>query len=114
MTRLVLFAVLSLAMSAAAQNYVSPAVLENARRFTTHAPLPQYSASARARHLEGSGLYLFMCRRMEDQVDSGLSAGRGVQVDGRVHLLSPVAIRPEIAATTHKVKIPMTFSMAPH
>jgi TonB family protein len=78
--------------------------------------MPVYSAAARARHLEGSGLFLLHLRSdgTVESVEVLKSTGQPELDQACVAAYRQWHFRQNIAATVHKVKIPMTFKMDSH
>jgi TonB family protein len=98
-----------------AQGHVlmTPELIEANRKFTTYAPFPQYSASAQAHHLEGSGLFLLHLRSdgSVSRVDVVQSTGHRELDDACISTYRQWRFRQNFAAKAHKVKIPVTFKM---
>jgi TonB family protein len=99
---------------AIAQGHVvmTPALIEANRKFTTYAPFPDYPRSARARHLQGSGMYLLHLRRdgTVERVDVVQSTGHGELDKACISAYKHWRFRENFAAKAHKVKIPVTFA----
>jgi TonB family protein len=99
---------------ALAQGHVvmTPALLEANRKFTTYAPFPDYPASARAHHLQGSGMYLLQVRRdgTLERVDIVQSTGHRELDEACISAYKQWRFRHDFAAKAHKVKIPVTFA----
>lgn len=97
-----------------AQGHVimTPGLLRDTRNLTTYAPFPEYSASARARHLQGSGMFLLRVRNDGSvlRVDVVESTGHRELDDACISAYKQWRFRPEFAAKAPKVKIPVTFA----
>jgi TonB family protein len=97
-----------------AQGHVimTPQLADATRRFTTYAPFPQYSASARAHRLQGSGMFLLHVRNdgTVSRVEVVQSTGHRELDDACISAYSQWRFRKDFAAKAHKVKIPVTFA----
>jgi TonB family protein len=116
MTRLlVALAAIGTATSAAAQ-YISPELAAINRKYTTYSPTPEYSVSARARHLEGSGLFMLHLRPDGSVQYVEVLKGTGQQEldEACVSAYKRWRFRQNIAARAKKLKMPVTFKMDSH
>jgi TonB family protein len=97
-----------------AQGHVimTPQLVDEMRRFTTYAPFPQYSVSARAHHLRGSGWFMLHVRSdgTVERVDVVQSTRHRELDDACISAYMQWRFRKDFAAKTHKVKIPVTFA----
>jgi TonB family protein len=118
MARALLFAIAVMVIGASpplvAQGYVimTPKLSDQIRRFTTYAPFPQYSASARAHRLQGSGLFSLYVKSdgTVSRVEVVQSTGHRELDDACISVYSQWHFRTDFAAKAHKVKIPVTFA----
>src|SRR5262249_60217948 len=98
-----------------AQGHVimTPELLDANRKLTTYAPLPQYPASALARHVEGSGIFLLHLRGdgMVERVDIVQSTSHRDLDEACLSVYRQWRFVPSFAAKVHKVKMPVTFSL---
>ena len=92
----------------------TPEFLEATRKFTAYAPLVQYPPSARAQHLQGSGIYLLHLHSdgTVERVDIVKSTGYRELDDVCVATYKKWRFRQNFVAKTHKVNIPVTFTMS--
>jgi TonB family protein len=108
------FALIVSSLELLAQGHVimTPELTDAMRRFTTYAPFPQYSASARAHHLQGSGWFMLHVRSdgTVERVDVVQSTRHRELDDACISAYRQWRFRKEFAAKAHKVKIPVTFA----
>jgi TonB family protein len=98
-----------------AQGHVimTPQLREANRKFTTHAPFPEYPRSARAHRLQGSGIYLLHLRGdgTVERVDIVQSTGHRELDEACLSAYKQWRFRQNFAAKTHRVKMPVTFTL---
>jgi TonB family protein len=89
-------------------------LIETNRKFTTNAPLVHYPPSARAHHLQGSGIYLLQLRSdgAVERVDIVKSTGYRELDDECVATYKKWRFRQNFVAKTHKVRMQITFTMS--
>jgi TonB family protein len=92
----------------------TPEFLEANRKFTTYAPLLRYPISARAQHHQGSGIYSLYLRSdgTVERVDVVKSTGHRELDDVCVATYKKWRFRQNFVAKTHKVNMPVTFTMS--
>jgi TonB family protein len=96
-----------------AQSPISPVSIVPAKAVVTHAPRPEYSASARARHLKGNGVFMLHLRPdgTVSSVDTLKSTGHSELDQSSIAAFSRWRFEPGFARSSRGVKIPIAFTI---
>jgi TonB family protein len=102
-----------LSYGAEAQSHSSSASIVPAKGVVTHAPRPEYSASARARHLQGNGVFMLQLRPdgTVSSVDTLKSTGHSELDQSCIAAFSRWRFEPGFARSSRGVKIPIAFTI---